>query len=108
MCMEDIRIMRETAANDGVVAVAGLVVPFLKQSKSRVALLIQNIGTNPISVGLTNNVALGAGLNLPVGGSPVLMDIQKHGDIVTRGMFAIAAGGAASSIYFMESTLEKT
>jgi hypothetical protein len=42
---------------------------------------------------------------LPVGGSPVILNLQHHGDLVTRGFFAVATGGAPTTIYVSESIL---
>jgi hypothetical protein len=107
MCLEDVRLMRETSANDFVVLVAGVGLLVVPQERKRVALVVQNIGTNPMQISLTKPSALGSGMSLPVGGNPVVFDIQKHGDLVTRGFWAIAAGGAASTIYVSEAVLLK-
>lgn len=107
MCMEDIRLMRKTVVNDGTLLPSDTNIVTIQQNDNRTFLLVQNVGTNPITLTLGPKPTFGFGLSLGVGSSPVLFDLQKVGILPGRGFSAICGTGLSSVLYFQESILEQ-
>lgn len=107
MCLEDVKLGRETSRMDTYPAVTATAAQVLVQRPKRVALILSNAGTNPIFIGFTAGVAAGAGLLLAVNSGPLKLDIQKDGAMITEGLFAICAAAQTSVLAIWETLLEK-
>lgn len=108
MCMEDVRLGRETGAAPSVIdcpdATATLLLPY---NANRFAVLIGLADTDPAVIGPQGmNVAAGRGYLLAAGAEPLKLDIQHHGRMVTMPWYGSGIG-AATVIAVTEVFLEK-
>lgn len=84
MCLEDIRLGRETQSGFTTLVLDGNDQPLLPQSPSRISLLL-----NPPSAGVAfyhtgSTIVADQGIRLAAGDGPLRLDIQRDGDLVRR------------------------
>jgi hypothetical protein len=106
MCMEDVRLARQTTTRvTDIVGDSGVWVPLCGQEPDRYSLLIQ--------LGGASDVQLRCGASgLPVGGAVIgtdpntvlLLDLQHHGDMVTQPWYVYSSSNAVLAVV-TESTL---
>lgn len=106
MCMEDIRIGRQTksftrnlnstpGANNGIPANA-----------DRIALLISSSNAGDLFLTTASEPANNTGLRLPMDGLPLLLTISDYGDMVRGQILAFHTGGGDNTGY-IETILQK-
>lgn len=105
MCMEDILIARRTTAVAAKAAITAVVSNPLTQNSKRFAIVIQNIGSNPVWISFTNDVATGNGILLAVSSVPLLLNLHHYGNIITQGLYACADAALTSSLFILDSEL---
>ena len=103
MCMQDFidgRKLKGVFRIAPVAITASLIAP---ADKNRVTITIAAIGNPTISIGPDSNVAVASGFGLTLTGHTFELDIRKHGDLVTKELWAI--GSAATTAGVIESFL---
>lgn len=107
MCMEDVRLGRATGPRISTVNVATTKTPLVPYAPDRVTLIISAPTTGPMLLSGNQGEAATAGLRLPAGGDPLVLDIQHHGALVTMAWYAAIPGGA-EDIGLGESFLDRS
>lgn len=108
MCIEDVRLGRSTgpsvsstscpAATDTLIA---------RGDPSRTTLILSvTSGFPAILAPVGVSPAAGQGIQLAIAGSPIVLDIQHHGRLVTLPWHASGVGGTAV-VFTGQATLEK-
>ena len=105
MCMEDVRIGRETVPAEWQKAITDTGAIIVSQNDLRYSLVIANIGANPIWLSFTKPTASGTGIPLAVGATFGPLDVQHHGNLITRDIWAITAAGLTASVLVWETLL---
>ena len=90
--------------NQDTVAIAIAAGVFLNPDPKRISITFQNIGANPVYLGLTSKVAVGQGLLLTTGNTVFTFNDWDQPGLPSRRFYAIASGGA-SSLYVLTSSL---
>lgn len=107
MCMEDVRIGRETNATDIIVVVASTPTQLVGGSSKRYCLIFSPPTAGRITIGRdSNHVSDGGGLVLAAGCDPLVLTIQDHGDLV-RGPWYAANDGTSRTVGVAWSILER-
>lgn len=107
MCMEDVRLGRRSYPGQDIQSVTDTSAEAIQANDSRTALLVQNVGLNPVTLSPLNPAVASAGMVLAAGASLPLMDIQHHGALVTDGYFAVCGAGLTSTLVVWQSFLEE-
>lgn len=97
MCLEDIRIMRQSSGTIHSIAIpatAGLV---LSPSPDRIGIFFLPNDAGNYWVSTDSEVAVGQGMEVSPTSGPIYLDVFKHGDFCRRGWFAIGEGGAMTA-----------
>lgn len=106
MCMEDIKIGRETkmVQTPKVVGVAAAVI--VQADPLRTKLVFCSPSSGNVTLSLKEGVTAGVGLIVPTGLNPFVMSIEDFGQLVTMQWYAIgSAGGLNMSVF--EGRLER-
>lgn len=106
MCMEDIRVMRETQATVRPVTVGASSLSVAPRNTKRVAIIFTYIGASTITLSLSRPAVAAAGIVLDSTNPVLMMDIQHYGALVFENWFAIA-GAASQVLSVAESYLNK-
>lgn len=93
MCMEDVRIGRESFSRQSDLVVGNTSRSLVSASPGRIALLICPPSAGSITVSLDQTAVLGNGITLASTSSPVRLNIQHDGALLTRPMWVIADAG---------------
>lgn len=94
MCMEDVRIGREsTAAEYRVVLPTGTVKQIVPYDKDRIALIISPPDLNTVYLSFSQDPGSGVGFLLSYRAGPLCLSLQEHGDIVRRAIYGISPSG---------------
>lgn len=89
MCMEDVRIGRDTICVETTVQVQLTATPLLAASDDRYALVLSvPQGSGGLELSINPAFTIGQGLQMNAGTPPLILTIQEHGDIVRRGLYA--------------------
>lgn len=99
MCMEDIRIGRESAASESLVSVAATETPLVSPAEDRIGLAIYPVATNTIFLSTVGGVVPNNGIRVNDATGPLIMNFLTHGSLVRKGWnAAIPAGAGAVSV----------
>lgn len=106
MCMEDVRIGRETISSAAVVSVgAGAVAQVLPADPYRYALVLSAPASGTCTYSVNQAPGDGEGITFHAGGGPITLGIQEHGDLVRRAWYVYSS--AANSLAVHTSSLRK-
>lgn len=75
---------------------------FLNNNGDRVGLTVFNNSTNPVWIGVSSNVAINVGINLPAGGGGVSLTLRDDWTLIGHEWYAIAST-APVQIYVLET-----
>ena len=100
MCFEDILLGRETKGNSQNLTIATTSTLLLSPSPDRIAIIIGTPSTANIRIGTNPFGSFLNGILISTTSQPFMIDLVKYGDLVRRGWFAIATGGAATVTVF--------
>lgn len=89
MCMEDVRIMRKTQIGQRNVGVQLTSTPLLDANPNRIALVISCPSTNRVTLMIDQAAVLDLGITLYPLGTPFVLSLMEHGNLVTRALNAI-------------------
>lgn len=103
MCMEDVKIGRETGGNEVPYSVGASAIQILPNDPKRTSLILSPPIANTVTFGFTNSVASGVGMNLSVNSSPIVLNIKDHGELVTKPIFAIGSGAGTNGAIWYSS-----
>lgn len=106
MCMEDIRLGRESKTGEKTVTVQTSSTLLVGPDKFRTSLIISTGVTNRVTLSVNNPAVNGSGMILHAGTAPLKLCLANDGDIVTRGFYAIA-NAASEVITVWETSLAK-
>lgn len=84
MCLEDIRLGRETLSGVTTLVLDGTDQPLLPQSMSRIALILTPPSQGVVFYHIGSTIPANQGIRLAAGDGPLILDIQQHGDLVRR------------------------
>ena len=104
MCMEDVRIYRETGVHSTVVNVLTTPTLLVGDSFQRVAIVLSCPATTRITISEDPNVTDLNGIVLFPNGYPLILDIQQVGNLVTRRLYAVSQT-APQTLGFAETFL---
>lgn len=90
MCLEDIRIQRKSTSSERTVLVPNASITLVSPSADRTFLMISTPNTNDIFITTNPPASSTNGMRLQVGQSPLILTLLQHGDIVTKGWYAIS------------------
>jgi len=93
MRMESVTTGRATTSAQQVVSVTTSSGTFLLAAPRRVALIVSAPLTNRFTLSLKSTAVIDEGLTLHPTQDPLLLTVEKHGDLVTRGWTAISSSG---------------
>lgn len=101
MCMEDIRIGRQTYSDSKVITVNNLTaVPLLPADVNRTYIVIPSTSFGAYYIGINDAVTVNSGFEIRQNNSPIILKIADVGNLVTRQLFAISAAGTFSFLLF--------
>ena len=107
MCMEDIRIMRRTSAEERIVAVASAAVSVIVPANPNiVAITIDNQGPNDVTISLNPGVTAGNGILIQKSDPPIRRSLNQDGNAITRGIFGICSAAQTAVVVIWVSYLE--
>jgi len=90
MCMEDVRIGRESTSASRKVTVGTGSTPLISHSPTRTVLIVSAPVSKRVTLSLVQPAVDRVGITLHPGSSPLVLTVQTHGDLVTRSLWAIA------------------
>lgn len=100
MCIQDLAIGRRSGSGMKVVAVTTTPVQLVEANDDRTAIVFcGNLGA-ALTVSLLPAAVAGEGMVIDQPGSPVTLDIFKHGDLVRRAWFGVIAAGTENFAVF--------
>lgn len=107
MCMEDIRIGRETTSSITMVEVPGSpsTIQVARADPKRISLTIQAASNATVSVGPNSTIAINTGIGLTLPGHELHLNIRDHGSLVQREFWATAS--TTQTIAVLEAFLGK-
>lgn len=106
MCMEDVRLGRETIAGESIVSVTTSTVRLCGPSPLRTALIIGSPASGFITLSFTYPVVSGRGMIINALAKPFQLDLQTDGAMVKKEIYAIHSVGTVT-IAVWETALEK-
>lgn len=92
-CPAALKLQRRSKSYEQRVAISTTTIQVLPPSATRTAIVISAIGPSRLWIGFDRNTQDGVGLLLPVNGQPLCLHIGDYGDIVRRGLWAVAPDG---------------
>lgn len=96
MCIEDIRIARQTTSNRLNLSVTTAAKAIVSHAPNRYAIIFMPPASGTISINVESTVAAGEGISIPAGGAPVILKLTDVGDLVRRGWWAIMSAGTVN------------
>lgn len=96
MCMEDIRIGRETIAQELNLTVGVTAVNIIPASADRVGLIISSGAVNSIVLGFEQSLTTAFGIRLGALALPLMLNLRDHGEVVRKSIWAIASGAGTT------------
>jgi hypothetical protein len=103
MCIQDFTEGRKINGVFRIAAVAGTPTLIVPADKNRITLNIAAAGNSTVALGPDSSVTVAAGYGLTLPGHDFSLDARKHGDLVTKEVWAI--GSAATACGIVESFL---
>lgn len=91
--MEDILIGRKTRTSFRAVTLGAAADVMVPRNRHRIALIIGDPSAGAVTFSMDPNVAANQGLTQHSGNTPILLDIQRFGNLVTEELFGISPGG---------------
>lgn len=96
MCMEDVRIGRESQGQYGDAVIATTVTPYVPADPHRIALIMWGPPSGTSELSTNPKFSSGQGFHLGSGEGGVVLDVQRHGDIVRRAWYATHSVGGVN------------
>lgn len=93
MCMEDVRLGRRQNQQHHLFTLSTTVVEILPFDPYRTCIVFGPDDTIACGVGTRSDISATTGIQLPIDGQPVILDIQHHGALVTAPWYAVSASG---------------
>lgn len=96
MCMEDVRLGRQSHAQEIkciVTTTSALILPY---DPHRIALVISCPTGSNVHLSFGPVAVSGGGMVLGQLGTPIVLNIQQHGDIVRRAIYAVSDNTTAT------------
>jgi len=90
MCIEDVRLQRETGKGEFVVNVDVTSVDFLPANPKRTSLMISSPIANRITLSFKQTAIDQEGIVLFAGNNPITLSLLTHGNLITGKISAIA------------------
>lgn len=108
MCIEDVRLGRSTGPAVSSTSCAAATDTLIARGDPNRTTLILSVtsGFPAILAPAGVSPAAGEGIQLAIAASPLILDIQHHGRLVTLPWFAAGVGGTAI-VFTGQATLEK-
>jgi len=106
MCMEDVRLGRASYREQKTIVVTDASAVLLSPSDSRVGVVIDNGGTENVTLSLNNPAVIEEGIVLEPSDPPMTLAVQYHGQIVTGGLYAVCAATKTSKIQIWATYLD--
>ena len=91
MNLDAIATGRQTTSSQQVVSVGTSSTSFLKAAPRRVAIIVSAPQTNRVTLSLDPSAILDQGLTLQPSTDPLVLTVERHGDLVTRRWTAISS-----------------
>lgn len=91
--MEDVRIGRDTATVEHIVLLTNASLPVIDHSRERTKLVIYPPLSGTLTLSIANPVIAGRGIILPAASPPIVMNVETHGDAVTKQWYGIHSVG---------------
>lgn len=91
MCIEDVRLGRQSIWSENNVPVGIASGNLCAASPNRVALVFSPPLAGTVTISTISPVVSGVGFALNAGGLPLMLNIRDHGQMVTQAWFAIAS-----------------
>lgn len=98
--MEDVQIGRDSSFIERFFTVSTVSKQILGGAPNRIAIIFGNATVGPIWVSTKNPAVSGQGLLLSVVGIPIMLDIQRHGLMVTMPWYALTNAGTDTFSFF--------
>ena len=105
MCIEDIRLQRETTASEDITSVGQTATELVGPSHLRTALVISCPNTGYITIGFTPGVTPNNGMILNALGTPLVLSLLTHGALIKKALYAVHSAGTVS-VAVWEASLE--
>lgn len=103
--IENLYGLRTTEIENPIVSSVGVTpIKIAGNNPNRVSLVIVNLSANNLYISLTVGVSATNGMFIAPNGGSIVLQYDKDFMMVTRDIYAVAAG-AASSIYVLENTI---
>lgn len=100
MCMEDVRLGRMMTGEEINTVVGLAATPVIDFDTERSFILFSPPLSGIMTFSIFPTMVAGSGLNIAAGQDEVSMDIQTHGNLVTKAWFAIhSVGGIVATVY---------
>jgi hypothetical protein len=103
MCMEDVRIGRDTMGGIAPFSASNASNLAIAESVTRVSLVLTRPLAGTVTYSTERPAVSGVGINLGVGDSALSLDIATHGDLVRRAWYAVLdAGNQNMAVFFSD------
>ena len=106
MCMEDVRMMRDTGVATTFVNVKTTPTMLVGDSLQRVAIIVSAPALTRITLSEDPNVIDLNGIVLYASGMPLILDIKQVGNVITRRLFAVSQT-SPQNVGFIEVFMSK-
>lgn len=100
MCMEDVRIGRQSTSSAAVVSVgAGAVAQVLPADPYRYSLVLSAPASGSCTYSINQAPGDGEGITFHAGGGPITLGIQEHGDLVRRAWYVYCSAAVRVAVH---------
>ena len=106
MCFEDVQLGRESNSGEFRKTVTTTGAGLVSNAPGRIAIIFGTPSGNNVRISTEQITTFEGGIILTTSGSPLILDIQHHGDLVRKAWNAISTGGDAE-ISIMEVFLDR-
>lgn len=103
MCMEDVRIGRDTSTIVNTFTTSAASTELLKPNPLRLAIILSPPAAGTVFYSPEPISAGGNGLCLQLGSTPLALNVKDHGDIVRQGWYG--RGDAANRVHTVIETI---
>jgi hypothetical protein len=93
MCMEDVRIGRDSGSTQQIVEMTTTPRPIVEVDQFRTTLIISAPSAGILTLSFLPTVTANNGIRLNTTDPPLILTLQKHGSIVTRMIYGIMSAG---------------
>ena len=94
------RFKGELTELEATVLIGTSVGTVIDSDPDRLGLLVMNLSSNVVYIGIENNVSATNGIRLSASGGSISFNVEDDGMILTRTIYGIATG-AGSSVYIL-------